>query len=475
MNPRPVEGWCNLPEVASQALECKLQIELNRPRDTLVLYGLLYVSEPGGSYDRLMVCRSKNGAEALATIRPGQWSDWIVGTFDPAEATEAGGFRLKVIELSPDASRFKLYMTPNHPLTGYTFPENIAQEIYDVAGPFPEYTSLHLELYGWVDRETQIEIYDTHAAWLAKVADYIMQKHDWDIFVTQFHPIDYAQHIYMGAISPSHPDYDEKDEALGWWGLRQVYHVADKLLGGIMHSVGEDGVVIMTGDHGAEVLHHIFYPNNLLEQAGLLKVRLNAKGEYEPIWEETKAYAFGPCYVYINLKGREPHGCVEQGDEYEAVREQVLKLFRSVRCEQTDTLPVYMVMKREEAGFFGLYGDQPGDIVYIMDVGYDSGAPVRMGKSTYRAGVTDDRQYFKVTRLWTEYTGDHSAYPPFSKRNRTLTVLSGPGIRKNVKRDTPIRLIDIAPTISYLLQAPYAAETEGSLILDALDENCNIV
>ncbi len=84
--------------------------------------------------------------------------------------------------------------------------------------------------------------------------------------------------------------------------------------------------------------------------------------------------------------------------------------------------------------------------------------------------MTESRQLFTVTKQWHDLTGDHSPMPPFSQRNRTLTVLSGPGVRKSVIRRTPIRLVDVAPTISYLIGTPYAAQTEGSVILDALEE-----
>ncbi len=468
--PKPAHGWHNIPVPEAEALECELNIELNHHRGILTFNGLIYRSGSEDGYDRLMVCRCKDGGQALVTLQKGQWSNWVIGVFDEKQETAEGGFRFKLIELSTDASRFKLFLSQNHPLAGYTFPDHIAQEIFKIAGPFPEYTSLHTELYGWVDRETQMEIYDYHTDWLIKVAEYVMSKYDWDIFVTQHHPIDYTQHIYMGAVTPSHPDYKEDDEELGWWGLRRTYQIADKYLGGIMRAAGEDAVVVMTGDHGAEVLTHVFYPNNLLERAGLLKVKLNERGEYEPIWSETKAYAFGTIYIYVNLEGREPHGIVKPGEEYEDVREQIIKLFNSAKCEQTGTYPVSIAMKREEADYFGLYGDGVGDVIFIMDPGFDSGAPVRMGKSKYRAGVTEDRKLFKATKQWVGYTGDHGAYPPFSQRNRTLTVFAGPGVRKNVKRRTPIRLIDVAPTISHLIEAPYAAQTEGSLILDALEE-----
>jgi predicted AlkP superfamily phosphohydrolase/phosphomutase len=474
VEPRQAHAWRQSLVSGSEALECELEIELNHHQGQLTFYALIYPSGSGNGYDRVMISRTMDEGQALAVLRPGHWSDWIVGSFEENGEREEGAFRLKLIELAPDGSRIKLFMSANHPLEGYTFPDHVARELFEVAGPFPEYEGLHTELYGWVDRETQMEIYDYHTDWLIKVAHYLMSTYDWDIFVGQHHPIDYSQHIYMGAVTPSHPGYDEDDVELGWWGLRRTYQIADKYVGGIMQAAGEDTLVVMTGDHGAEVLTHIFYPNNLLEKAGLLKVKLNERGEYEPIWSQTKAYAFGPSYVYVNLEGREPHGIVKPGEEYEAVREEVIKLFKAARCEQADTYPVTVAMRREEADYFGLYGEQPGDIIYIMDPGFDSGAPVRMGKSQYRAGVTEDREVFKATKQWVEYTGDHSAYPPFSRRNRTLTVFSGPGVRQSVVRRTPIRLIDVAPTISYLIGTPYAAQTEGSVILDALEENATI-
>jgi predicted AlkP superfamily phosphohydrolase/phosphomutase len=421
VTPRPARGWQNIPVPHSEALECELNVELNRHRGTLTFPALIYRSGQRQGHDRMMVCRSRDGEAALFTLKPGQWSEWAIGVFDDARELQEGAFRCKLIELAPDGDLIKLFMSQNHPLEGYTYPDHIAREIFDLAGPFPEYESLHTELYRWVDRKTQLEIYEYHTNWLIKVAGYLMGNYDWDIFVTQHHPIDYAQHIYMGAVSPSHPDYKPEDEELGWYGLRRTYEIADRYLGGIMQAAGEDAIVVMTGDHGAEVLTHIFYPNNMLEQAGLLKVKTNEHGEYEPVWSETKSYAFGPSYVYVNLEGREPHGIVRPGAEYEAVREQIIKLFRSTYCEQTELHPVATVMRREEADYYGLYDDDVGDIVYIMDPGYDSGAPVRMGKSRYRAGVTEDRSVFKATRQWSEYTGDHSAYPPSSRLNRTLT------------------------------------------------------
>lgn len=469
--PKPAKGWQRIPVPEAEALECELNIKLNQHRGTLTFHGLIYRSGSGNGYDRFLVCRSKDGSQPLGTVQPGQWSDWIVGAFGQAGELEAGGFRFKLVDMAPDASRIKLFMTQNHPLTGFTFPDHIAQEISEIAGPFPEHTSLWPFHLGWIDHETWMELIEQHTDWLIKVAQHALAEYEWDIFVTQHHPIDYVEHMYMGAVVPSHPDYKEEDVELGWEGLRRTYQCADKFLGAVMDAVGEDVLVVMTGDHGTEVLNYLFWPNNVFEQAGLLVVKMNEKGEYEPVWSETRVYAHGPNFVYINLRGRDPEGIVEPGEEYEELREQVIQLLKSAKCEQTGIYPVSMAIKREEADYFGLYGDGVGDVIYTLEPGFDNGQAERSGKARYRAGVTESREICTPTKQWRDLTGDHSAIHPFSKRNRTLTVFCGPGVRTNVKRRTPIRLIDVAPTISYLIGTPYAAQTEGSVILDALQEN----
>jgi len=471
---RPAAGWRNIAVPLADALECDLNITLNRHRGTLRFHGLIYRSQPGGGFDSFMMSRTRDGKDCLADVKTNQWSDWIVGVFDEKQELAEGGFRVKLIELAPDGSKIKFFMTQNHPLRGFTFPPEIADEITELAGPFPEFTAMEPALYGWFDHQTQMEIYKTHTDWLIKVAAHMLTRHDWDIFVTQHHPIDYAEHFYYGFIDPQHPEYDAQYAEMGWEGLRCAYSEADRYLGAIMRAAGQDAVVVMSGDHGIDSSHYTFRFNNILEREGLLKVKLDAKGQYEPVWSETKAYTFQSNIVYVNLKGRDPDGIVEPGQEYDVVCDQVIRLLYEAKCEQTGVHPVAFAMQVEDADFFGLYGGGIGDVVYVTKVGYDSGVTERLGKSPMRAGVTADRGTCIVNTLGTEMTGDHCSFPTFAKRLRTLTVFSGPGVRKNIRRRTPIRLIDVAPTLSYLIGAPYAAQTEGSIVLDALVENAQI-
>ena len=471
---RPAADWKNAPVPLAEALECDLNIHLNRHRGRIAFYGLIYRSQLGGAFDRFLMASSKDGRDCLADLGLSQWSDWITGVFDKQKAPEEGGFRCKLIDLAPDGTRVKLFMTQNHPLHGYTVPASIAEEITALAGPFPEFTAMEPALYGWFDHQTQMEIYKVHTDWLIKVAQHLLAHHDWDIFVTQHHPIDYAEHYYYGFIDPKHPEYDPANEAVGWEGLRCAYHEADRYLGAVMDAVGEDTVVVMSGDHGTDSSHYTFRFNNILEREGLLKVRVGDDGQYEPIWSETKAYSFQSNIVYVNLKGRDPEGIVEPGPEYEALREHIIRLLYEARCEETGVHPVAAAMKVEDADYFGLYGGGIGDVIYVTHVGYDSGVTERLGKSDMRAGVTPDRGACIRNKIGSDMTGDHCSFPNWAKNLRTLTVFCGPGVRKNVRRRTPIRLIDVAPMMSYLIGIPYPAQTEGSIVLDALEENENI-
>jgi hypothetical protein len=61
IQPKQATGWQNIPVPQEQALECELNIELNRHRGNLTFYALLYRSGAGDDYDRMLVSRSKDG------------------------------------------------------------------------------------------------------------------------------------------------------------------------------------------------------------------------------------------------------------------------------------------------------------------------------------------------------------------------------------------------------------------------------
>jgi hypothetical protein len=151
-----------------------------------------------------------------------------------------------------------------------------------------------------------------------------------------------------------------------------------------------------------------------------------------------------------------------------------------------------MVLKREEARGLGYYGDGAGDIVYTLKEGYYYSAVLgrkapqvtkpKKSEGWYYTAVTgvgklkleeggyaEELPIFERTRLFNWHTAEHGSSSPFSKDLRTITIFAGPNVKKGMKRAVPIRLVDIAPTIAYLTGIPTPANSEGSIILDALE------
>ena len=104
-------------------------------------------------------------------------------------------------------------------------------------GPPTEYTAYKYLFWNWIDLQGMMDIYRQHTDWVGRAAAYLLQTQEWDIFYSQYHPIDYAQHIYWGGFDPLHPDYQEKDAKAYWNGLAQVYEMADAYLGAVMGAV----------------------------------------------------------------------------------------------------------------------------------------------------------------------------------------------------------------------------------------------
>src|SRR5438105_1394680 len=88
--------------------------------------GLVYAAN-GAGYDRVRVCRARNGASALVDLGVGEWSEWRVETYTVDGVPVEGNLRLKLIALSPTADRFELFVPQIWPTGGdYAVPAGVA-------------------------------------------------------------------------------------------------------------------------------------------------------------------------------------------------------------------------------------------------------------------------------------------------------------------------------------------------------------
>ena len=405
-------------------------------------FHLQVYSSNGESYDRCLISRDRSGRDVLADLSPGEWSDWILETFDTYDGPREGTFRFKLDKLSPDGRMIGIYATQIMDVDGYTMPRSIGRELYEAIGPF--ITDIGWEGLGhdwrksWFGTDIMEELADYQNRWLAKALKYLCSKYKWDLCMLQSHCIDCANHHALAFADPAYSAEPKlREHYLGF--IENLHRSLDRMLDEILNWVDENTVVILVSDHGGLPGYMRIDTSKVLEEAGLL-VRRN--GEID--WSRTKAYVQNGIFINVNLKGREPHGIVPPED-YERVCDEIIATLHAYVDERTGLHPYNLVLRRKDARYLGLYGDPTykkiGDIVFTFREPF---------------GGTHGEQ------LSTASTSISSI--------GSLFIMWGAGIRKGVVLERNVWLTDITPTICYILDVPPPRDTEGAIIYQAFED-----
>jgi predicted AlkP superfamily phosphohydrolase/phosphomutase len=405
-------------------------------------------------------------AGAAPPARRGEWTDWLPLSFG-AGAESEGDVRLKVMELDVARRRLRLYQSQVHAREGWTRPESLAGELDAVAGPFVEWTESYDLLQGWIDDETQLDLYRDHVAWMSRAATHVLRTRPWRLFLTQLHVVDMAYHLYWGAVDPRHPQHDAAAAPRYRRLLQQVHRLLDDFVGDLCAQADDDTLVVVLGDHGHDLYRAAFLPNNLLVREGLLTLYRDPRtGRVAIDWSRTQAYASG-YRVYLNVQGREPDGVVPP-NEFSTVQEQVLACLTAARDEHDGSPLVRLALRREEAKGLGVGGDGMGDVVFMAAPGYQARSSIEVGDGMWIGNrvVRERVPLLRRTVLFREFTGEHDTSLPFERSIRTLMYLAGPGIRHG-RRATPAALVDVAPTIASRLGIPAPGQSEGRVLTEA--------
>lgn len=441
----PAKGWSNTLSV-EKALETELPIIPRRAKHEVKekRWFLLIQNTDDKGYDQAMIFREKSEKEPLTVLKVGVWSKTIKETFETKQGLKKGIFKCKLLELSKDGRRVKLYFSPICQTDGWARPKEVAHELKDMPGlPLPcidVNTSYNLE---WFGLDTHVELFDFQHQWMGEASYQLLKNHPWDIFFLHAHSPDHSYHSYIKQLEPTtckdknRISEFEKAEC----GLHQSL---DRMVGRLLEASDEETLVIVTSDHGAIPTRGGFNVAQILTDAGLTVLKENRDtGESEIDWGKTKAVAQRSVYVYVNLKGRDPKGIVKSGEEYEKVREEVIRALHQYRDSETGINPVIFALRREDARLIGLHGEMIGDIVFGIGKGFGGNVGEMHGQ-----------------QVPTEEYGMGSLHGLF--------IMTGPGVKKNYRMKRTIHLADIVPTICFLTNFPIPKDAEGAVIYQAL-------
>ncbi|HOL21408.1 MAG TPA: alkaline phosphatase family protein [bacterium] len=426
------DRWENLPE-GVDFKECELKIRF-RWSDYISKenpwYALLI--NTGDGYNKVGIYREKDGACPVALVEKGQWSEKIYMEVETDKGKKKVVFRIKVIDISSDGEKIKIYFTPLCSLSGFAFPQVIEQELESLDGlPLPSTETISYRL-GWIDLNTLSQLIDFQNIYYGECARYLLKNKEWDLFFMHAHCPDHFYHILINEI-----ENDKKVEE----AERDFYQSLDRMVGKILESIDEEKTLIMiTSDHGAvptskEYQEEYFDVNKILENKGLLVREIDeATGRVKIIWERTKAAAQLSCYIYINLKSKYSNGIVED-NEYEKIQDEIIKALYDYTDPETGKKPIAFALKKQDARIIGLYGERIGDVIYGVypEVSGEHGRQLTTGE--YGIGSM-----------------------------KGLFIAKGPNIKKGEIVKRTIWLTDIVPTICYLMDIPVPKDCEGAVL-----------
>lgn len=328
-----------------------------------------------------------------------------------------------------------------------------------------------------------------------------LKKDDYGLFIMVIGATDRAHHDWWKFIDHDHPAYDAKEAALYGSYILEVYQAADACIGKFLEAIDNETTVIVMSDHGG-MAHPKYYLNfnYWLRTLDLLKPSASAnksqsglKGAFKKFyrgkirrlpylekvyrrlpqrlkkmatnldsstmmnldaidWKHTRAYRF-PMYppvegIMINVAGRQPEGCVQPGEEYEALRTRILDGIRGLREPGTGEPLVLEAYRREEL-YHGERLETAPDIIIVT-------------KDSYKGGTGIDALVSDVPlEVLSKLSGVH--------RMDGIILAQGPHIRRNAQVEGA-GIIDVAPTILYALGMPIPSDMDGKPLMNFFED-----
>ena len=477
---QPASGWKNLPKKKDDPLELAVKITFRgaavQPAETT--WYVLASQSCGEGYDKGSLSPSRNFKDAFCTLTVGEWSPRIVASIKMQDGTEREGFfRCKLLELSDDAEDFRLYISPIGNIDAWCNPPDIAAELISGEGTLGIGGGVLGYALGWFDIDTFSEFQEMQTKWLADAAVTLLTGHEWDLFFMHAHSPDWAYHVILTDMDKDLTGDAGKRKA-AWDAHRRIYEAQDRMISQILKACGDDTLVILVSDHGAVPDGPTFDAYKLLAEAGLVVMDPSQGGNVSglQVWEGTarseearaqkeapkpvtergeglmeelrvaaqvpdigksKCFPQRSLYVYINLKGRDPEGIVDPAD-YATVQQQIIDALLTYVDPKTGKRPVALALSKQDARMLGLYGDSIGDVIYA---------------------------------LYPWYSGQHANILPSAEWGtgslKGLLSFTGPGIAKGLRLERTCNLIDIVPTVCYLMELPLPAQAEGAVLYQA--------
>jgi predicted AlkP superfamily phosphohydrolase/phosphomutase len=174
-------------------------------------------------------------------------------------------------------------------------------------------------------------------------------------------------------------------------------------------------------------------------------------------WNNTKAFVGEVEGIRINLKGEYSHGQVNNGKEYEDLRETIIREITQLKDPETGECVIEKAYKREELYSGPYVGEFPDIILVPKDNKYDISWKFFRGKEFAR---TKDSPFVVNQKHWRGISGMH-------RRNGIFMMMGRDA--KGGAEITDANIVDIFPTVMYQMGLPIPDDVDGKVLTDAFN------
>jgi predicted AlkP superfamily phosphohydrolase/phosphomutase len=390
--------------------------------------------------------------------------------------------------------------------SAFVHPPELREELEKQVGKML-FDITHLGFMTTDERRQQVlaEMEQVDEQW-AKVALYLLETHPTEVMMFTFMSIDTVQHHFWQYLDPGHFMYDAGSAQKFGDAVLRVYQRLDGVVGKFLDRLTEETTVVVVSDHGGgPVSDRVLYLNRFLAQLGLLTYRQQNQSVFERAkrkvvraaykalhgtlgpkqkkvlaallpglrerfegayvsfanidWSATKAYcseilAAPPC-IWINKKGARPAGIVSD-EEYEPLLAEITRRIRELKDPRTGEPIVPHVYRRDEL-FHGPFAEEAPDL--MLDWWSANAFSVK-------SSVPEDQDKPAVQILprgpvkASEWGGTH--------RKAGIFIVGGKAFKKGIRIEGA-RLIDLAPSLLYLMGQKVPGDMDGRVLSEAFD------
>lgn len=403
-----------------------------------------------GVCDTVEIYRNKKAQEPLVSLKVGEM---VTGIID--EATKNGETKkccrsYKLLSLSEDGSELKLWISNALDVSNDMLwsPKSLQKTVREHVGEIPP-----VSLIGGEDSELARDVFlpswDIYNQWQADSLKYLIDQEGYEAVFSHLHNVDCAGHQFWHLAKRLEP-WSYTDPEFYQKLIDEVYVQTDRYLGNFLPYLSQGWTIFIVSDHGLLVGENI--PPNIGEYGGLnigvmselgytvMKKDADGNPVDEVDWEKTRAVQIRSNYIYINLKGRDKYGIVDPKDQYD-LEEQIISDLYNYRDPITGKRVIGIALRKKDCQVLGLGGKECGDIFFSIEEGFNRlhGDGLSTAEGHYGTSVT----------------------PVF--------LAAGRGIKKHYTTKRTIRQVDVAPTISTILELRVPAQCEGAPVYQILE------